>query len=158
MFPQVTYPVVIWGLFVGVAAAAIITTLSRFAAGSAVRALLAEGATDKENAKTAAELGLSALGRRALRGSLCGKLFLVANGLEAEKPSKKKRSAYQNPRLDMSVARFYLPKDKEYEALERFPQRSITGLIVGLVLLTALFTALHFFLPSLIDIITSYFS
>ena len=123
-----------------------------------MRALLAEGATDKESAKTAAELGLSALGRRSLHGSLCGKLFLVANPLEAEIPSKKKRTAYKKPKLDMKAARFYLPKDREYEALDRFPKQSFAALVVGLILLTAFFTALHFFLPSLVDVAVGYFT
>ena len=157
MYPQVTYPVVIWGLYVGIVAAAIITVLSRLSAGSAVRALLAEGATDKQSAKTAAELGLSSLGRRALRGSLCGKLFLVANPLEAEKSAKKKRSAYQKARLDMSAARFYLPKEREYEALDRFPRQSIPAHVAALVLLTAFFITLHFFLPSIVELAVNSF-
>ena len=147
----------IWGLYVGIVAAAIIASLSRFAAGSAVRALLAEGATDKQSAKTADELGLSALGRRALRGSLCGKLFLLANGLDAEIPPKRKRSVYRNKKLDMKIARFYLPKDKEYEALDRFPERSFVGLIAAIILLTVFFIALHIFLPSIVNMFINAF-
>ena len=159
LFPQVTYPIVIWGLYSGVVAGAVGTVVARFTTGSAVRALIAEGATDPENAKTARELGLSGLSRRALHGSLYGKLFLCANADEAKKPSRRKKPReYEKPRLDMPSARFYLPKDKEDEALARFPRPSVPGLVVGIILLTALFTALHLFLPSLVDVFISSFT
>ena len=158
LFPQVTYPVVIWGIYAGVALGAIISVLSRFSTGNTVRALLAEGATDKQSAKTAAELGLTGLSRRALRGSLCGKLFIVANPLEAEVPRRGKPSPYKKAKLDMSVARFYLPKEREYEALERFPRQSIVKLVLALVLLTAFFILLHMFLPSVVALIIGAFT
>jgi hypothetical protein len=158
IFPQITYPVVIWGLYAGITAGAIGTAVSRFTAGEAVRALLSEGATSPEDAKTADELGLSAFGRRTLHGSLYGKLFFPANAEDAAIPSKKKRPSYKKPRLDMKKARFYLPKDKEYEALERFPKQSPVSFVIALVLLTAFFTLLHFFLPSLVSLFISAFS
>ena len=155
LFPQVTYSVVIWGLYVGIVAAAIVTSLSRFTTGNAVRALIAEGATDKENAKTADELGLFGHSRRVLRGSMRGKLFIVANPDEAEIKPKRKRPEYKMPKLDMNIARFYLPKEKEGEALERFPLQSIPKLILALVIITGFFAALHFFLPPLVDMMIS---
>lgn len=158
MFPQVTYPVVIWGLYAGIATGAIISSLSRFTTGKTVRALLSEGATDRESAKTAKELSLSGLSRRALHGALYGKLFLCANLEEAAIPSKKMRSAYGKTKLDMRTARFYIPKDKEYEALERFPDRSLIPLIPALVFLTAFFVLLHFFLPTIVSVFISAFS
>ena len=157
LFPQVTYSVVIWGLYVGVVVAAIAISLTRFTTAGAVRALIAEGATDKESAKTADELGLIGRSRRVLRGSLCGKLFIVANPLEAEIAPKRKRNAYKRPKLDMEKARFYLPKDRADEALERFPLQSIPKLVLALALLTAFFVVMHLFLPGLIDIMISAF-
>ena len=157
LFPQVTYSVIIWGLYVGIVAAAIAVSLSRFTTGSAMRALIAEGATDKESAKTADELGLFGRSRRVLRGSLCGKLFIVANPDEAEQKRRGKPDPYKRPKLDMTVARFYLPKDREGEALERFPLQSVPKLIVALAVLTGFFVLLHFFLPGLIDIMISAF-
>ena len=164
LFPQVTYPVVVWGLYAGIAAAAIGTTVSRFTTGGAVRALIAGGATSPEKAKTAAELELSGASVRALRGSLYGKLFICANEAEAVKPSKrkaKKKNPGQPERtkksLDMSKARFYIPKEKEFQAEDRFPRPSIFSLIVGLAALTVLFFLLSIFLPSLVSLIISAF-
>ena len=161
-FPQITYPVVTWGLYAGIAAAAIASTASRFTTGNAIRTLIAEGATSPENAKTADELGLTGGSRRALAGSLYGKLFLCANESEAAKPPKrrkrKKPAAYEKKKLDMKKARFYLPKDKEDEALARFPRTSVISLVAALVLLTAAFTLLHFFLPSLVSAFTGAFT
>ena len=157
LFPQVTYPVVIWGIYAGIFVAAIAVSLSRFTTGSAVRALIAEGATDRESAKTADELGLFGRSRRVLRGSLLGKLFILANPLDAEIKPKNKRNVYKKPKLDMNVARFYLPKEREDEALERFPLQSIPKLILALALLTVFFVLMHLFLPGLIDIMISAF-
>ena len=158
LYPQITYPVVIWGLYIGVAAAAIIITLSRFSTGNTIRALLAEGATDKASAKTADELSLRGLSRRALHGSLLGKLFILANPLDAEIRPKGKRDPYKKPKLDMKIARFYLPKQKEYEALERFPRQSVVKLIVALVILTAFFVLLRQFLPYIVGAVIGAFS
>lgn len=159
LFPQVTYPVVVWGLYAGIVAAASATTVSRFRSGKAVRALITNGALSPENAKTADELGLTGVSRRALCGTLYGKLFLCTNEDEAaiSKSKHGKRNPYEKPRLDMSKARFYLPKDKEYQATERFPKTSVAALVLGLVILTAVFAALHFFLPSIVSFITNSF-
>ena len=158
MFPQITYPIVIWGLYAGIVAGAVGTAFSRFTAGAAVRALLAAGATDRKSAVTADEMGLSSLARRALRGSLFGKLFICANVPEAEIAAGKKRNPYKKPRLDMKKARFYLPKEREYEALERFPRQSVFPFIAAVALITALFVLLHFFLPSIVDIFVNAFT
>ena len=158
MFPQITYPIVIWGLYAGVVFAAIAATVARFTTGRAVKALLTEGATSPENAKTAAELDLSGASARALRGSLYGKLFVCANEKDAAIKPKKKPKEYKKPRLDMSKAKFYLPKDKEFQAKERFPRPSIVSLVVGLVLLTVIFVLLRIFLPSIVEIVISAFS
>ena len=163
LFPQVTYPVVVWGLYTGIAAAAVGTTLSRFTTGGALRSLIAEGATSPESAKTAAELGLTGASARALRGSLYGKLFICANEVDAQKPRKgshkKRASQPQSPkkRLDMSKARFYIPKEKVFQATDRFPRPSILALLIGLAILTALFVLLSIFLPSIVSLIISSF-
>ncbi len=160
LFPQVTYPVVVWGLYAGIAAAAIGTTVSRFRSGKAVRTLIDSGATSPENAKTAVELELTGGARRSLCGTLYGKLFFCANEDEAtlsRRGAHSRKDPYAKPRLDMSKARFYLPKDKEYQATERFPRPSVAALAVGLVILTAIFAVLHFFLPSLISNVVSSF-
>lgn len=157
LFPQVTYSVVIWGLYAGVVAAAIAVTLTRFSTGEAIRALIAEGATDKERAKTADELGLFGRTRRVLHGALLGKLFIVANPTEAKITRNGKQNPYKKPKFDMKTARFYLPKEKESEALDRFPQQSMRKLILALALLTGFFVLLHFFLPSLVGVMISAF-
>ena len=158
LFPQVTYPVVVWGLFAGIAAAVLGSTASRFRTGRAIRALTASGAASPESAKTAAELDLSGGAARALGGALYGKLFFCANVDVARVPSKKPPRDGKRPRLDMQKARFYLPREKQAEALERFPKISIPGLVAALVLLTAGFVLLSLFLPSIVDLVTSTFT
>ena len=155
MFPQVTYPVVIWGLFAGIAAAAIGAFASRFRAGLAVRTLIEKGAASPESAMTAAELGLSGGAARALRGALCGKLFVCAN--ESEALTSAKHAKDQKKRLDPDKARFYLPEERQDEAASRFPRSSPVALIVALALLAAGFAALHVFLPTIVDFVTKTF-
>lgn len=160
LFPQVTYPIVVWGLYAGTVAAAIATTVSRFRTGRAVRALINNNALSPENAKTADELELTGGARRTLCGTLYGKLFLCANADEAAVSKSKhgKQNPYKKPRLDISKARFYIPKEKEYQAAQRFPKPSVFALVVGIAVLTVLFIALHFFLPSIVSSVTSAFS
>lgn len=157
LFPQVTYPIVVWGLYAGIAAATVMTTVSRFRTGKTVRTLIEHGALSEDNAKTAGELGLTGGAAKALRGTLYGKLFVCANESEAATSKHGKRNPYDKPKLDMSKARFYLPKDKEYQATERFPKPSIPALLLGLVALTAFFAVLHFFLPAIVSAVTTAF-
>ena len=157
LFPQVTFPVVIWGLYAGIAAAMIGTFASRFRSGRAIEALLSKNASSAGHAKTAEELGLDGAAKRALHGAYFGKLFFCANLDEAEIPSKKNRKKYKKPRLDMSKARFYLPETKEYRAMRLVRHTTVTSLASGLFLLTAMFLLMHMFLPSIIDIMISAF-
>lgn len=137
---------VIWGICAGLIIALVSSYITKRTVGNVIGKMFAGGANSKENAKTAAELGINPKSR-VLCGQLYGKIIMCANEYQVrqdsrgEVPTERKANPYKNPPLDMAKARFYIPEEKDFEAEERFctSKTSLLSVIMGIFAIIIMF-------------------
>ena len=160
--PLLSLNIVIWGIYIGIVAAMIASSVTKRITGRTVRALIDAGAFSPESAAGASALGLKGASARVLCGQLYGKLIFCPNEYYARTVpyDPEKENPYKTPALDMDKAVFYIPEEKKFEAEERFCSRTspVWSIILYALLLGAAFAALSFAAPKLIGAFTSVFN
>jgi len=158
---------IIWGLYAGILIGGIASVYNKWYLGGAVRALLAAGCLSPEASKTLSELDLPAWGmKRALRdGTALRKSVSIANPQECLLPLEHKRfsvmrrfftgSAQPNQKLDLTLARLYVPEEKKYHAEVRYEKKGSAPiwLLIGGIILLVIAVLATFFIPELLQMI-----
>ena len=142
------FPLIIWGLYIGIVAGALGSILFRVYSSRIIKALLSSSASEESTAKTLEELGLA--GKPFIRyylkdDSVLRRSVLVCEGAHAPvKAGKFRRFWYEKflrttlpEKIDFSKARFYIPEENRIAAELRFqeekhPVRNFVFAAVGL--------------------------
>ncbi len=163
----ISLTLIIWGLYAGILIGGIASIYNKWYLGGVVRALLAAECLSPEAGKTLSELGRPAWGmKRALRdGTALRKSVSIANPGECLLPSEHKRfgairrfftgSAQPNPKLDLTLARLYVPEEKKYHAEVRYEKKGSAPiwLLIGGIILLVIAVLATFFIPELLQMI-----
>ena len=157
-------PLIVIGVFLGIAIALFVTVFNKRILGEMVRKLLSEESLSSESAKTLDELGLANhfLLRHAVKGNVS--LRRVVYCREEEEFLQKQEEERQNApspkkfrakpfRVDPKAHHFYIPEDQKDTAAAKFDKKgtSYVALGISLLLLLVLMIALLFALPKLME-------
>ena len=151
----ISVPLIVVGLFLGVAIALVVNVFTKRVLGAPVRKLLSENATSADAAKTLAELGVDKnwFLAHAFRGNVSLRRvvrcreedeFLKAQEEKAcaeENPKKAKKLRAETFRVDPKVHHFYIPEEYRDMATVKFDKKG-TSIVSLVILLLALFVAL----------------
>lgn len=125
------FPLIIWGLYIGIVCGALGSILFRVYSGKIVKALLSQAASDENTAKTLAELKLdnNFLIRYYLKDDSVLRRSVLVCG-DSHKPvntGKFRRFWYEKflrtsipEKIDFSSAKFYIPEENRIVAELRF--------------------------------------
>lgn len=142
------FPLIIWGLYIGIVCGALGSILFRVNSSKIIKALLAQSATDESTAKTLAELGLREkfLFRYYLKDDsvLRRSVLVCGDSHKSLSVGKFRRFWYEKflrtsipEKIDFSSAKFYIPEENRIAAELRFqaedhPVRNFIFAAVGL--------------------------
>jgi len=155
-------PLIVIGIFVGVAIALIVNVYTKRVLGRMVRTLLSQECTSEESAKTMEELGLGAnfLLRHAVKGNVSLRRVVYCREeeeflreeekqIDASSDKRKRKSFRVNP----EEHHFYIPEDQKYTAEIKFEAKgsSPVALCILLVILFVGLIAILFALPKLME-------
>ena len=168
-------PLIVLGIFLGIAIAFVATTFTKRVWGEMVRRLLAEEIHSAENAKTLSELSLGGnlFLRRAVKGNVSLRRVVAcreeeeflqaqekkAAELEAEHSKKKARKVREASfRVNPDEHHFYIPEDCRYMASVKFDKQgtSLAKLIILLVLLLVCLFVVLLILPRLMTLLDGF--
>lgn len=168
---------VIIALFCGAMIAAVMSMFNRRVLGQIVHALLDDGCTSHESAKTLAELGYlkNSSVRSALRaGSMLSKTVHCVEEDEYDLAKLQKRGMYElraaesgeeRPlfrslpyKRDMNTAHFYIPRDMCDAAEVRFDKKGSSRLVtaLGIIALFVLMILVLKFLPDMLTLVDNF--
>ena len=135
---------ILLALYAGVVIALSVVCYRKRHLGKAVRAIIEKGALSEDSALTAEELGLA--GSRTLSSALRREKF----GSLVKAASSGKDGG--------SVARYYIPEDRRYEAETRYSGRGcgIGAVIIWAVILIPVFMILRFIIPELLQLLDNF--
>ncbi len=169
---MISVPLIVVGLFIGIAIALVASVFTKRVLGAPVRKLLSEGATSADSAKTLAELGLAKnwFLAHAFRGNVS--LRRVVRCREEDeflKEQEEKACAEENAkkarklraaifRVDPKVHHFYIPEEYRDMANVKFDKKgtSIGALVLLLVLLFVALIVLLLVLPRLMGLVDDF--
>ena len=175
--PLFSFRLMVLGIFIGAIIACVAMAYNKQVLGNAVRKIIAEGATSKENAKTLSELGYdkSFFIRNAVRSGVS--LRKVVKCVEEEEyyaEQRREEEEYEqkrkdNPSLpkfkareymvDVNTAHFYIPEEIRIRAEIRFEKKgsgwitSIVGVVLLCVILFLLLLAMPLILGGINDLV-----
>ena len=137
-FDPVVWKWAIWGLYIGIVAAAIATAFIKGVLGKFPRALIDAGATSPENAKKLAEVNCNNfLFRFFMRHGYVLRNVVYCRGAGEDDNLTR---IWAKIKIDFNSAAFYVPEEKRDAALSRFSTKGsgwMTVLIVAVVGLAA---------------------
>lgn len=165
--PTLSLTLIIWGLYAGILIGGIASVYNKWYLGSVVRALLATECLSPEAGKTLSELGCPTWGiKRALRdGTALRKSVFIANPEECLLLPDNKRtstirrfftgSAQPNPKLNLTLARLYVPEEKKFHAEVRYEKKGSAPiwLLIGGGIFLVIAVLATFFIPELLQMI-----
>lgn len=166
--PLFTLETVVWGLVIGVCVGAAWSVLTRRTLGTFVKRLHTACAADAASAVTLEEIGMAKnpiLKYSLGEGKALRRYALCANAEECVKEQPAPRGFEKGmrrvlsleesrpARVDLTLARFYMPDEQRYEAEVRYDKKGtdLAGLIVSVVLLVALGCVVQWLLPELLS-------
>ena len=157
-------PLIVIGVFLGIAIALFVTVFNKRILGEMVRKLLSEESLSSESAKTLDELGLSNhfLLRHAVKGNVSlrrvvycreDEEFLQKQEEERKNAPSPKKFRAKPFRVDPKAHHFYIPEDQKDTAAAKFDKKGTSFVALGilLLLLLVLMIALLFALPKLME-------
>ena len=172
----VTLKTILWGITIGVIAAAILSVYNKRYIGAFIRKMLSDGCIGSENAKTLDELGY--LGHIAVRSAIKsgGTLSMWVRCVEEDeflsrlddkrlefeeahkddkKPPKFKEIEFKR---DCSTMKFYIPEERAEVIEKRFDPKgaNIWSVILVCVIAILLCALLSFALPELIKMMDNF--
>ncbi|MBQ2998968.1 MAG: hypothetical protein IJD64_00760 [Clostridia bacterium] len=155
-------PLIVIGVFIGIAIALFATVFNKRVLGGMVRKLLSEEALSSESAKTLDELGLANnfFLRYAVKGNVSLRRvvycreedeFLQKQEEERKNAPSPKKFRAKSFRVDPKLHHFYIPEEQKDTAATKFEKKgtSLVALGVLLLVLFLLLIALLFALPKL---------
>lgn len=161
-------PLIVVGIFVGIAIALLSNVFTKRVLGELVRKLLAEEASSLETAKTLDELGFGSkiLLQHAVKGNVSLRRVVYCREEEeflqkqeeacnASETPKKFRT--KNFRVDPKIHHFYIPEAQKDAATFKFAKQgtSIGALWILLLLLFVLLMIVLFALPNLMGLLNN---
>ncbi len=147
--PFITLDLIVWSLFAGFVAAALLAVYTKRVVGGFVRTLLKSECFSEESAKTLSELGFGTnyFIQHSLRtDAALRKLVFRANGLAS------------NGTIDFLTAEFYIPEEKKYRAEIRYAGKGtgFVDFVICVVILAAAAFAALYLIPDLIQLIDNF--
>ena len=170
-------PMIIIGIFIGLALAAFASVFNKRVLGDYVRELLREEALSAESAKTLAELGYerkSVIRYSVRKGVNLRRVvrcreeeeYLAAIEAKREEYEEKRKSDPSLPkfkaepfRVDADEHHFYIPEEMKYMADIKFEKKGSTwlGAFVFIVVLAIAFVLLMLALPYILSVLNDWF-
>ena len=178
-----TITTIVFGLFIGINLAALLTIFNKRVLGDFVRALLSNDCLSPEKAMTLSELGF--FKNTAVRGSLKSGVTLrrvvrcreeeeyykglanadAASGDDSPAESAPKKQAFRDTgyKIDFENAHFYIPEELKYTADIRFDKKGTNWLSFAAVLVLSFIVVLLVFryIPNIFrmidDFVTSFY-
>lgn len=157
-------PLIVIGIFVGVAIALIVNVFTKRVLGEMVRKLLAEEVTSEASAKTLEELGLgkNPFLRHAVKGNVSLRRvvycreeeeFLREEEKQRESADSPKKFKYKPFRIQPKEHHFYIPEEQRDTAAVKFENKGTSFVALGILLLVLLvgLIAVLFALPHLME-------
>ncbi len=157
-------PLIVIGIFVGIAIALFASVFTKRVLGGMVRKLLAEEALSADSAKTLDELGLGShvLLCHAVKGNVslrrvvyCREEDQFLQEQEEQKQASPSPKKFKSKpfRVDPKMHHFYIPEEQKETAAAKFQEKgtSIVSLCVLLIVLVVLLTVILFALPKLME-------
>ncbi len=148
--PLFSFRLMVLGIFIGAIIACVVMAYNKQVLGNAVRKIIAEGATSKENAKTLSELGYEKnfFIRNAVRSGVSLRKvvkcveeeeYYAEQQREEEEYEQKRKNDPSLPKykaqeymVDVNTAHFYIPEEIRIRAEIRFEKKG-SGWVAGVV-------------------------
>lgn len=178
--PFVTVDLVVWAMFAGFVAAAIMAVYNKRVIGGFVKTVIDKDCLSPETAKTIVELeyGTDWFIKNALRTDTVLRRYVMrvhdagtaseadaddadadaADGADGTKKKKKPAKKSAHEQIDFMTARFYIPEELKYTAEVRYASRgtNFVTLFIAVVALAALAFAAIFLIPELLQLIDNF--
>lgn len=166
--PLLSLTVILWGVYVGIVLACIISVVERNTSNALVKSLLMKGADSPENALTIGELGLKDTGKYLSRLKKYSRLRRTVLLADEEKFTPKKDATKFSYKLAKFFsydsgdkekltpeARFYIPEENRITAEVRYAEKRSGAMtvIVCAVLMAAAMVFMTYALPKLLEML-----
>lgn len=165
--PFISVKLIVWALFAGFVAAALLAVYNKRLIGGLVKKMLFENCTSPEKAMTVTELGYGTdwFVKNALRTDAALLRFVRRIDLKKEDDEKAEKEDARPEKtrgghdvIDFSTARFYIPEELKYKADVRYASRGTDFVSFGIcivIFIAAAFAAI-FIIPDLIQLIDNF--